>query len=320
MAKKEVGQIYYDWFNRQNLLDRLKITGIGVSFRNLINFIEGRIAQFSYKGLEPDLPPYILREALMFNNRLCFYKSKTFGIVLCRYLPLGTYDLYWRPEKVDLLALNGKTIATGVDFKDVVLVKDNKMDIIPFLWLSEYFEKMDNIENTLMKDIDILKLPAVFKGNEKMVSSFNTIIDKALNFKPFAVADKMGAESFEMFDINLPVSPEELLSLYKNYKNLALESLGISGTETQKRERLLVGEVESQSEYKNYKYEDFRDCQLTWIKEYNEKFDRKVELIETFVKFKEEHFELDADQAKLIAEAENTGGDNNHAKDVVDSD
>lgn len=320
MAKKEVGQIYYDWFNRQNLLDRLKITGIGVSFRNLINFIEGRIAQFSYKGLEPDLPPYILREALMFNNRLCFYKSKTFGIVLCRYLPLGTYDFYWRPETVDLLALNGKTIATGVDFKDVVLVKDNKMDIIPFLWLSEYFEKMDNIENTLMKDIDILKLPAVFKGNEKMVSSFNTIIDKALNFKPFAVADKMGAESFEMYDINLPVSPEELLSLYKNYKNLALESLGISGTETQKRERLLVGEVESQSEYKNYKYEDFRDCQLTWIKEYNEKFDRKVELVETFVKFKEEHFELDADQAKLIAEAENTGGDNNHAKDVVDSD
>ena len=316
-----VGDVYYNWFNRQNLLDRLKVTGIGVSFRNLINFIEGRIAQFSYRGLEDDLPPYILREALMFNNRLCFYNSPTFGIVLCRYLPLGTYDFYWRPETVKLLALNGKTIADVVPFKDIVLVKDNNMDIIPFLWLSEYFEKMDNIENTLMKDIDILKLPAIFKGDEKMVTSFNSIISKALNFKPFAVADKMGAERFEMFDIKLPVSPEELLSLYKNYKNLALESLGISGTETQKRERLLVGEVESQSEYKNYKYEDFRKCQQDWIEQYNKKFGKHVELIETFVEFKEEHIQLDAEQAKLIAEAENTGGDNNGNKqDAMDSD
>lgn len=315
---KNVGQAYYDWANRQNLLDRLKISGIGVSFRNLINFIEARVAQFSYKGLEEDLPPYILREALMFNNRLCFYNSPTFGIVLCRYLPLGTYDFYWRPETVTLLALNGKTIADSVSFKDIVLVKDNKMDIIPFLWLSEYFEKMDNIENTLMKDIDILKLPAVFKGNEKMVTSFNSLIDKALNFKPFAVSDKMGNETFEMFDINLPVSPEELLSLYKNYKNLALESMGISGTETQKRERLLVGEVESQSEYKNYRYEDFKSCQLDWIEEYNRKFNKHVELIETFVEFKEEHFDLDAEQAKKIAEAEDTGGDSNAKQNIVD--
>lgn len=314
----DVGQAYYDWMNRQNLLDRMKITGIGVSFRNLINFIETRIAQFSYEGLEPDLPPYILREALMFNNRLCFYNSPTFGIVLCRYLPLGTYDFYWRPETVDLLALNGTTIATNVPFKDVVLVKDNKMDIIPFLWLTEYFGLMDNIENTITKDIELLKLPAIFKGNEKMVTSFNSIMNKALGFKPFAVSDKLGAESFEMFNIALPVSPEELLSLWKNYKNLALESIGISGTETQKRERLLVGEVESQSEYKNYKYIDYKQCQDDWIEEYNKKFNRNVKLIENFVEFKDESIDIDVKREEALAKAESKGDGNENSKPDVE--
>ena len=306
-----VEQAYYDWVNRQNLLDRLKISGIGVSFRNLINFLETRIAQFSYEGLEDNLPVYVIRTAMMFNNKLCFYKSNTFGITLCRYIPDGEFDIYWRPTTVQLIALNGKTIANRVPFDEVVLVKDNKLDIIPFLWLCEYFDLMDNIENTISKDIELLKLPAVFKGNEKMVSSFNQLMQKAIQFKPFAVSDKMGNEAFEMFDISLPVSPQELLALWKNYKNLALESIGISGTETQKRERLLVGEVESQSEYKNYKYEDYKQCQQEWIDEYNKKFNKNVKLIENLVEFKEDGFDLDALQAKLIAKAEDTGGAKN---------
>lgn len=316
MSKNSVENVYYDWVNRQNLLDRLQISGIGVSFKNLINFLETRISQFSYEGLEPNLPNYVIRTALMFNNKLCFYNSKTFGITLCRYRPSGEFDIYWRPVTVDLLALNGKTIATNVPFEEIVLVKDNKMDIIPFLWLCEYFELMDNIENTIIKDIELLKLPAIFKGNEKMVTSFNSIIKSAMGFKPFAVSDKLGNETFEMFDISLPVTPDSLMQLWKNYKNLALESIGISGTETQKRERLLVGEVESQSEYKNYKYQDYKQCQEEWINEYNNKFGKQVKLIENFAEFKEEGFDLDALQAKLLAKAENQGGNTNEQNNV----
>ena len=304
---KDVAKLYYDFMNQKQLMDRLMITGTGISFKNLINFLETRISQFSYKGLEKDLPSYVLRTALMFNNKLCFYNSKTFGITLCRYLPLGEYDFYWRPKYVDLLSLNGKTIASKVPFEEVVLVKDNKMDIPPFLWLMEYFELMDNIENTITKDIELLKLPAIFKGNEKMVTSFNTLINNAMGFKPFAVSDKMGNETFEMFDIKLPVSPEELLHLWKNYKNLALESIGISGTETQKRERLLVGEVESQSEYKNYKYNDYKECQVEWIEEYNSRFGRNVELVESLESFKDDLAELEAFKQYLLSKAEFNG-------------
>lgn len=307
---KNVQTAYYDFANMGELMQRLGLTGRVITYRQMIGFIEPHMSMFSYDGLPDDLPPWVLRWALMFRNKLCFYNHPLYGIVLCTYLPTSVRNLYWIPEYVDLLALNGKTIATKVPFKDLVLVKDNKLDLPPFLWLMEYFDKMNNIENTLMKNVDLLKLPAIFTGNEKTVTSFNNIINKALGFKPFAVTDKMIAESFKQFDVKLPVSLEEQMSLYKNYKNMALESIGISGTETQKKERLLVSEVESQSEYKNLNYTDFKNCQLDWIDEYEKKFNKKVTLIENLVDYRETEIELTAEEAKQVAEAEaKAGGD-----------
>ena len=310
-TNKDVARIYYDFMNQQQLLDRLKVNGLGISFKNLINFLETRIAQFSYEGLEENLPSYVLRTALMFNNKLCFYNSKTFGIVLCRYLPLGEYDFYWRPTKVQLLALNGTMIANKVDFKDIVLVKDNKLDIPPFLWLMEYFSELHNVENTLNKVLDVLKLPCTFVGNEKTVTSFKTLVKKALNFEPFAVVDKQAVDAFNQFNIDMPVKLDEYISVYKNYKNMALESIGISGTETQKRERLLVGEVESQSEYKNLTYTDFKREQNKWIDACNKKFGTKFKLVETLVEYQDTELDRRIEEAERTAEAENTGGDNN---------
>ena len=302
---KNVNTAYYDFTNMTELMQRLGLTGRVITYRQMIGFIEPHISMFGYEGLEEDLPVWVVRWALMFRNKLCFYKHPIYGIVLCTYLPTSIRNLYWLPEYVDLLALNGKTIATKVPFKDLVLVKDNKLDLPPFLWLMEYFDKMNNIENTLMKNIDLLKLPAVFTGNEKTVTSFNNLINKALGFKPFAVTDKMISESFKQFDIKLPCTLEEQMSMYKNYKNMCLESIGISGTETQKRERLLVSEVESQSEYKNLNYTDFKNCQLDWIDEYNAKFGKSVKLVENLVDYRESEIELTAQEAGAVADAEN---------------
>ena len=312
MAKNEAGQTLYNLMNLNEFIKKVAIKNPGcLSFRDLKQYIELKMSMFSYKGLPDDLPPEVIRLALMYANHLCFYKSAIHGLVFCRYLPSSTFNKYMLPSKVDLVFLNGTTVATGVDFKDIVRVRDNLMDIPPILWLAEYFDELHNVENTLNKVLDVLKLPAVFTGNEKTVTSFKNLIKKTLNFEPFAVGDKQMVDAFNQFNIDMPVKLDEYISVYKNYKNMALESIGISGTETQKRERLLVGEVESQSEYKNLTYIDFRNCQLSWIEELKEKYNEDVTLVETLVEYQDKEMDRRVEEAKRTAEAEDTGGSDN---------
>lgn len=312
MAKNPAGQMLYDLTNLNEFIKKCAINNPNaISFRDLKQYIELKMSMFEYEGLPSDLPSEVIRGALMWANHLCFYKSAIHGIVFCRYLPSNTFNKYMLPNKVDLVFLNGQPVANQVPLEDIVRVRDNLLDIPPILWLMEYFDELHNVENTLNKVLDVLKLPCVFSGNEKTVTSFKNLIKKTLNFEPFAVCDKQMVDAFNQFNIDMPVKLDEYISVYKNYKNMALESIGISGTETQKRERLLVGEVESQSEYKNLTYTDFKKVQLKWINECNKKFGTEFKLIETLVEYQDNEMERRVEEAKKTAEAENLGGDDN---------
>ena len=316
MSKNNAGQMLYDLTNLNEFIKKCAIKNPDcISFRDLKQYIELKMSMFEYEGLPTDLPSEVVRATLMWANHLCFYKSAIHGVVFCRYLPSSNFNKYMLPDKVNLVFLNGAPLATGVPFNEIVRVRDNLLDIPPILWLSEYFDELHNVENTLNKVLDVLKLPCVFTGNEKTVNSFKTIIKKALNFEPFAVGDKQMVDAFNQFNIDMPVKLDEYISVYKNYKNMALESMGISGTETQKRERLLVGEVESQSEYKNLTYVDFKRIQEKWIKECNEKLGTSIKLVETLVEYQVSEMERRVEEAKQTAEAENVGDNNEMQND-----
>ena len=282
----------YDYLNLSQLMKRLGLEGHYIKFKYLKGLVNTKISMFKYKNLPGSLTSEILETALMFNNHLCFYKSETFGIVLCRYLPLGEFDIYWKSTHVDLLALNGKTIATNVPYEDIVLVRDNECDIIPFLWILEFIDVLEKTEDTLMKNMILLQLPIVFTGKKEQVNTYKQMIKKALNIDPFAIADKETIDSLKQFDINLPVKLDEILSVYKNYKNMCLESEGIYGTETQKKERLLVGEVQSQTEYVDYNYQGFKKMRENMLKEVETKWDLKIKLEESYLEFREQDIEL----------------------------
>ena len=299
----------YNFNNLNELMDRIGLSGKYIDFKYLKGFVDTKISMFTYDNLPKDLTSEILETALCFNNRLCFYKSSVFGVCLCRYLPLGDYNLYWKPTKVDLLALNGKSIATNVDYNDIVLVKDNTMDIIPFLWIVEYIEKINLSETTLEKLLKILRLPAIFTGSKETVTSFKQLIKKSLDVDAMTVGDKTLIESFKQFDINLPCELEDILAIYKNFKNMALESIGIYGTESQKRERLLVGEVQSQTEYVDFIYQSFLKCRKNFVNECNSKFGTNIVLNESYKEFREDEIEMQKEREMIV---ENNGGESDY--------
>lgn len=311
MSKPVNDMTFYDFNNLSQFIARHNLKGLP-PFRYLKEYVNTKISMFEYKNIPENsgLTSEIIETALMFNNRLCFYKNETFGLVLCRYLPNSEYDYYLKPKTVELLTFNGKSLGR-VPYKDIILVRDNTMDIIPFLSLYDYIGKMVNIENTLDKNIDILKLPLIFTGSKETVSSYNQLIQKALNFQPFAITDKtLINESVETFDIKFPVSLEEILSVYKNYRNMAVQSIGIYGLESQKRERLLTGEVQSQNEYIDYLYQNSLNERRRFVDGVNSKYGYNIELVEIYKQYKDDEIELEAEKTRKISEAEEIGDNN----------
>lgn len=292
----------YDYYNLSSWLKQRNIT-TPFHFRYLHDIINTKVAMFDYEGLPNNLTSEILETALCFNCKLCFYNSPTYGLILCRYLPLGDYDIYWKPTKVQILALNGITIAESVPYEDIVLVRDNRMDIIPFIYINEYVEKLIECEDTLMKNVKLLQLPAVFTGNKNLITTFNQLIKKTLEIDPFTVADKTVVENFKQFDIKLGATLEEQLSLYKNYKNMCLESIGIYGVETQKRERLLVREIQSQTEYIDFMYQQLINERQRFIKECNSKFKTNFKLVECWKQYRREEINLVVEEEGKVANA-----------------
>lgn len=306
--------ILYNLINSGEAVKKALLKGELINFRWIKNIIGLSTSEFSYKGLPDDLTSDIVETSLAFMNRLCWYNSLTLGLMLCRYVPTGEYNYYLKPKKVNILSISGQTIASDVDFKDIVLIKDNRLDIIPVIVLFEYISKMSNIEDTLFKNIELLKLPLFAKGSKENVNTYKAIIKKMLNLDPIALVDITVPNSFESVDINFPASLTEQFELFKGYHNLALESMAIYSNASQKKERLLVDEVTSQTEYVDFLYEEKKKCRLESIEEVNKRWDYKIELIENYRTIRDEAI-ADAKEMNAI-KIENNETD----KEVIDKD
>lgn len=284
----------YDFYNLNQALKKNILEGkYSYSLRYIKDFCNTKISIFEYEDLPTPITSQIVENMMLFNNRLCWYKDSILGIILCKYVPDSDYDIYMKPKTVKLLGLNGRELRSSVPFKDIVLCLDNTMDIIPYITIIEYIDKMQEIENTLSVQLEWLKLPAVWSvQNKDCLSTIKRIVKKAVNFEPFAVVDESVGAQFKQFDLKLPVEPESLIEIYKNYKNWCTESFGISGNASQKKERLLVGEVASQSDYSDTIYDDMKRNRELWIKNVNEKFGTNIKLVERYKIRKEEEMKF----------------------------
>ena len=286
----------YDFYNPNQAFKKfLHESGFDkLDLRYIKDFLNTKVSMFDYKNLPNGYTAQIIESFLLFNSRLCWYQSplESIGLVLCRYVPDAVLDFKMKPEKVSLIGLNGIHIADGVPYSDIILALDNTLDIPPFLVLFEYISKMKNVESTLEMNLEWLKLPALFSVTDKSAAqTIKQLFKKAFNYEPFAVVDASVATTFKQWDLKLPVELADYIELFKNYKNWAVESFGIYGGSTQKKERLLVGEVQSQGAFTDTTYADMRKCRQLFIDELNSKFGYKIELVECYAELLKEKME-----------------------------
>ena len=291
---------YYDFMNLNHAVSRALIDGkLPYEIHYIKDIMSTKVSMFKYENIEriPKLTSQILELALMFSNFLCFYKHPALGWILCRYVTGSTFSEYLRPITVNLIALNGTPIAYDVPYEDIVLARDNSMDIIPFITINEYICKIHKVEQTVFKTLAIASLPIALVANKKMSKQLNEIAKQLGNSNPLIVGDDSLMDIVKGFNIDVPVSPLDIYELKQKYRNECLSSLGIYSVE-EKRERIVTQELVNQNDYTDFVYQDAKMERERLVKQLNER-DPSLELrlIETYEVNVKETIKEDADKA-----------------------
>lgn len=306
-----------EYYNLCNLNSWLSQKLIKNGFPNSIHYLKDiasvKVGMFKYKNIEkiPNLTSEILETIILFNNFLCFYKSPNVGIILCRYRINSLRNEYLRPDYVDLLAINGETIATHVPYKDIILVKDNSLDIIPFITMVEYIRKIEQCDTSVFKVLNVAALPMVLAGNKKLANQMNAMAKKIIGGDAFIAGDDTLLDNLKAFDIELRINPLDIYELKTKYKNECVASLGIYTIE-QKKERKIVSEVSSQNEYTDSIYEDMRMQRQNMVDKLNELYGLDIELVETKRTIAERHIK---DTVAMMTPQEDNKNDSSNEKD-----
>lgn len=281
-SKNNTNNQYYNYMNLREYMQKLGIVAPDDWLRWFKDLAVTKITQFYYDDLPDKLTSEITETALMYNNHLCLAEVEGLGVILCRYIFGSTFDLYWKPERVDLLTLSGKTVATDVAYEDIVIVRDNPSDIIPFITLRGWLDKILDKERTLDILIQWVRLPTMLVGDKEQSTALKEIMKKVMNYDGFAAGIKGFKNHVEQFNVTLPCKLEEVSHLIEKYKNMALNSIGIYGAD-EKQERLLVSEVQATNDYTDFVYAGMYNERLRWVNEANEKFGLNIKLHETYV-------------------------------------
>lgn len=269
--------------------------------KDIINTAE---EMFYYENLPNGLTSQIIENALIFNNYLCLYnKPELGGIILCRYRYGGEYDLYWKPVKVNLMSISGQPIAYDVPYDDIILVRDNIMDIIPFLTLNEWINKIIDMEKRLNTLTIFSSFPKIFTGDKEQTGELKRLTKKVVDGEPIIVGAKGFGKSLESFDVPLPVKPKELYDILDEYKRMALASIGVYGVEG-KRERVVTSEILANNDSVDFIYTGKQRQRLQWVEECNRRWGTNIIMHETYVENQQDEIKLKEDTAKAIAKAD----------------
>ena len=318
-------EYYYDYRNPSEAFARQVLLNGKVNwpkkgrYSRILRYIKElmgtKVSLFTYDNIEnaiPHMTSALLESIILTNDRLClYYIAGTAEWVLGRYVGNSTMNYYNRPETVNISTLNGYDVATDVPYDDIILVKDNRLDIPPLLTIQEYMEKITNIEKRFDRVLKNATLPLALVGDKKAMAALKSIADASDDAdKAYIAGSDTLVDAVKGFAIDMNVTPEDVYNLRMKYRNECLASLGIYALQ-EKSERLLTREITSMNEYADFQYQQALLCRQDFVDKFNAKSSVKIKLVETYDKNYLENSELAAKETKMLTEA---GGGSNNAK------
>lgn len=246
-------------------LDRLKLLATSLFTWEGLDEIAGTGAS---RFLELSLYEY---------GRACFIKDDELGYMALRVNPSDTFNVYMLPTKVQAWSIGYQK---NFDFDDVVYIMNNELQVPTARTINQFAYRLYETERTIDVNLIAQKTPVLIEGDTKTILTLKNVYMQYSGNTPFIFGSKAFdvSNKLNVLNTNAPYLIDKLELHKHEIWNECLTFLGIDNANTDKKERLITDEVESNNEVINYYLNCFYKTRKKACDEINERYGLDIKL------------------------------------------
>ena len=260
-----------------------------VNNRTMIDYLDRlrmlATSLFTWKGLDDVAgtgASRFLEQSLYENGRACFVKDDELGFLALKVNPSDKLNVYNLPIKVMAWSIGYNK---QYDFDDIVYIMNNELEKPTMQSLELFAMRLYETERTIDVNLQAQKTPILIEGDTKTILTLKNVYMQYSGNTPFIFGNKQFdiSNKLNVLKTDAPYLIDKLDIHKHQIFNDALTVLGIDNANTDKKERLITNEVESNEQLVTYYLNCWYKTRKKACDEINEKFlkdnDTKIEIV-----------------------------------------
>ncbi len=206
--------------------------------------LELAINMYEWKNLPDTVDERFLELTLFSDGMAVFFRDDILGELCLQCMIGGELDVYRIPIDRTAYATNGYQMR--LNNQNSVIIFNNYTHTNSMLDVEMYASRLYEIERTIDVNVKAQKTPLIVRATENQRLTMKNLYMQYAGNEPFIFGDNnLDMDAIKVLPTNAPYVADKLNILKRQIWNEALTYLGIENSNTEKKERLVSDEVNS---------------------------------------------------------------------------
>ncbi|MFQ7211016.1 MAG: hypothetical protein ACLRPZ_16530 [Coprococcus sp.] len=206
--------------------------------------LELAINMYEWKNLPDTVDERFLELTLFSDGMAVFFRDDILGELCLQCMIGGELDVYRIPIDRTAYATNGYQMR--LNNQNSVIIFNNYTHTNSMLDVEMYARRLYEIERTIDVNVKAQKTPLIVRATENQRLTMKNLYMQYDGNEPFIFGDNnLDMDAIKVLPTNAPYVADKLNILKRQIWNEALTYLGIENSNTEKKERLVSDEVNS---------------------------------------------------------------------------
>ena len=285
MGKRRYRSSYKDNYK---FIDSLQIND-STYIDYLNRFTKIALSMFEWVNLPKSMNARYLEMCLFYFGNATLLKDKRYGFINTKCTGSGEINIYGLPTKLNCFSYDFnsiRTLYTGLnpmytdkqresrEDYECILVQNNWEGTPTIATLELFAYRLYEAQRTCDTNIIAQKTPVLLVADETQRLFLENLYNQYNGNQPFIFGDKeqLGEQTLKCINTQAPFVADKITEYKKEIWNEALEYLGVNSLQTEKKERLISDEANSNNELINLNLQSFLIPRQEACKKFNEKF------------------------------------------------